>query len=136
LPRSSAAAIGHQERQPRETLALLQRADTALEKGDDNALRVEVPNEIADCQLNLQQAAPALKAAPRTAALARSSGGDTLERCRWLTGHKTRSVFDRCDIVNEADLREAVGRLAIATGTEKGQSARSGRVAQFTRARK
>ena len=46
------------------------------------------------------------------------------------TGHKTRSVFDRYDIVNEADLREAVGKLA---GTKKGQSARSGRIARFRR---
>ena len=35
-----------------------------------------------------------------------------------LTGHKTRSVFDRYGLVNEADPREAVGRLA-ATGTER-----------------
>lgn len=49
-----------------------------------------------------------------------------------LTGHKTRSVFDRYDIVNEADLRDAIGKLAAA-GTEKGQSTRSGQVRAFAR---
>ena len=51
-----------------------------------------------------------------------------------LTGHNTRSVFDRYDVTSGADLREAVGKLAAAgIGTEKGQSGRSGRVASIDR---
>jgi Zn-dependent alcohol dehydrogenase len=37
-----------------------------------------------------------------------------------MTGHKTRSVFERYNIVSVGDLREAARRLDIATGTISG----------------
>ena len=43
-------------------------------------------------------------------------------------------VFARYDIVTESDLESALGQLA--TGTQKGHTRRSGRVAQFTRRRR
>jgi hypothetical protein len=37
-----------------------------------------------------------------------------------LTGHKTRAVFDRYDIVDESDLRAAASRLNTLMGTLSG----------------
>ncbi len=45
-----------------------------------------------------------------------------------LTGHKTRSVFDRYDIVNEADLRDAVRKL----GAARPESHKTGSVADMS----
>ena len=45
-----------------------------------------------------------------------------------LTGHKTRSIFDRYDIVNEQDLRAGVAKLAglHQTGNQRAEETKPG----------
>ena len=43
-----------------------------------------------------------------------------------MTGYKTRSVFERYNIVSAGDHREAAKRLDIAAGTIQGQSSKIG----------
>ena len=64
--------------------------------------------------------------------LVRAGVPDTIAMA--LTGHKTRAVFDRYDIVDEADLRAGIEKLAgRLAGTKQGQWAGSARVHRLRR---
>jgi hypothetical protein len=53
-----------------------------------------------------------------------------------LTGHKTRSVFDRYNISSLEDHREAPTRLGQASGIVPGKKAARGQVRQMSRSAK
>ena len=56
--------------------------------------------------------------------LARSGGPDTV--AMKITGHLTRSVFDRYGITSEADIREGLGKVATGTKHEDNAAHASG----------
>jgi tetratricopeptide (TPR) repeat protein len=118
-----AAAIGHDQRPPADTLALFQRADAALANGADNALQAEVANEMAVCFLNLRQAPAALKAAERASALAQRTRQDSLERM--ARGNVANALLQLQRVAEALHIFEALARDQDVAG--------EGDMAQITR---
>lgn len=109
-----AAAIGHQQRPPAETLDLLQRADAALDGGADDLLRTDVVNEIAVAQLNLRQPGPALDSAMHAADLARQTGQDRFERM--ARGNEANAYLQLQRVRDALQIFEALERDQLAAG--------------------
>jgi hypothetical protein len=109
-----AAAIGHEQRPPAETLALFQRADAALANGADDALQAEVANELAVCFLNLRQAPAALKAAERASALAKRTRQGSLERM--ARGNVANGLLQLQRVADALHIFEALARDQDAAG--------------------
>lgn len=63
----------------------------------------------------------------RTAVRALVRSGIPEQMAMELTGHETCSVFDRYDIVNEEDLKHAVGKLAASREETKKKAAEQAR---------